>query len=86
MPRKNGIQCLEEIRSVNAFKNLPVIIYSTTANASQIETSFIKGASLYLQKPSHFEGIKKSIIKILSTGITPLFEQPSKANFFLSVK
>ena len=81
MPCKNGVECLEEIRAVKSFKNLPVIIYSTTANATQVDASYSKGASLYLQKPSNFESIKKSIAGILSKGIASFFEQPAKAQF-----
>lgn len=85
MPCKNGIECLDEIRAVKSYNYLPVIIYSTTINAAQVDACYSKGASLYLQKPSHFEGIKNSIARILSDGISVLFEQPAKSKFVLKL-
>ena len=81
MPCKNGLECLDEIRAVKSYNYLPVIIYSTTVNAAQVDASYLKGASLYLQKPSHFDGIKKSIARILSNSIAVLLEQPVKSKF-----
>lgn len=86
MPCKNGIECLEEIRSDDAFNDLPVIIYSTTINISQLNASFNKGASLYMQKPTNYEDIKKSISSILSDGLATLSAQRNKSTFLLKVK
>src|SRR5688572_22324718 len=37
MPRKGGIECLEEIRANDKLKNLTVAIYSTSASEQDIE-------------------------------------------------
>ncbi len=66
MPGLNGFECLDEIKNKDQFGNVPVIIYSTTANPEQVKKIYNKGATLYMQKPSSYEGIKKLMNKILS--------------------
>src|SRR6476661_3821787 len=65
MPGLNGFECLDEIKSKHQFGNIPVLIYSTTANPEQVKKTYNKGATLYMQKPSSFEGIKKLMDKVL---------------------
>src|SRR5687767_14226069 len=69
MPGLNGFECLEEIKNKDKFGNVPVIIYSTTANPEQVKKTYNKGATLYMQKPSSYEGIKKLMNKIITRDI-----------------
>lgn len=66
MPGLNGFECLEEIKNKHQLGAIPVIIYSTTANPEQVKKTYKKGATLYVQKPSSYEGIKILMNKILS--------------------
>lgn len=59
MPKKNGIQCLEEIRSSDLLKDLTIAIYSTSGAERDIEETFIKGANVYIKKPNDFATLKK---------------------------
>ena len=52
MPNMNGIDCLKFIRSKPRFKNLPIIIYTTTDFKPNIETCFEYGAKLFVVKPN----------------------------------
>ena len=61
MPRKNGIQCLEEIRKNEALKGLTVAIYSTSGAERDIEETFVKGANVYIKKPNDFATLKKVV-------------------------
>ena len=61
MPLKNGLECLEEIRTDAGFKNIPVIIYSTSADKKEIESCYQKGADCYVVKPFSFEAISKMV-------------------------
>jgi CheY-like chemotaxis protein len=65
MPRKNGIQCLEEIRKNKKWENLPVIIYSTSSYPPNIEETYTKGANLYFMKPNSFIKLSNSLKTIL---------------------
>jgi CheY-like chemotaxis protein len=69
MPGLNGFECLDEIKNRKNFGNVPVIIYSTTANPEQVKKTYNKGATLYMQKPSSYEGIKVLMSKILTVDL-----------------
>src|ERR1044072_5760822 len=51
MPRMNGSQTLESLKSSERFKHIPVIIYSTSLNAFEKDQCISKGAHSYLTKP-----------------------------------
>jgi|SRR5690606_15353192 len=65
MPIKNGMECLEEIRSTDQLRNLVVAIYSTSSSEKDIENTFIRGANIYINKPNSFNELKKVIKKII---------------------
>lgn len=65
MPIKNGMECLEEIRSTDRLQNLVVAIYSTSSSEKDIENTFIRGANIYINKPNSFNELKKVIKKII---------------------
>lgn len=54
MPGKNGKECLIEIRNNKKWKDIPVIIYSTSFNKKDISDTYQAGANLYLLKPTSF--------------------------------
>ena len=65
MPRKNGFECLTEIRNDSALANLPVIIFSTSNDKALVNWMYNAGANLYLCKPTEFEKLKSSIHKAI---------------------
>ena len=58
MPRKNGKECLAEIRGNSNWKDIPVIIYSTSLSQRDIDECFQLGATSYILKPNSFEELK----------------------------
>lgn len=67
MPIKNGMECLEEIKATEKLKDIIIAIYSTSSSEKDIEETFIKGANIYINKPSNFKALKKVIDKVLKT-------------------
>ncbi|MCJ7468303.1 MAG: response regulator [Maribacter sp.] len=65
MPKKNGMQCLKEIRKNKAFDQVSVAIYSTSSSESDIEQTFVNGANIYLNKPNNFRKLQQAVEKIL---------------------
>ncbi len=61
MPRKNGFECLAEIKQNEKLKNLPVVMFSTTNLQDKIHTLFESGADVYLRKPSDFPELVQAI-------------------------
>ena len=55
MPRKNGFECLSEIKQYQKLKNLPVVTLSTSGSNNDMRLLFRKGADVYIRKPSNFE-------------------------------
>src|SRR5688500_7807458 len=50
MPRKNGLECLSEIKQNEKLKRLPVIIYSTSMNENVADILYNNGAYYYVRK------------------------------------
>ncbi len=55
MPKKNGKECLKEIRSNTEFNHIPVIMFSTSSHKKDIEETFNNGADFYIIKSSFFD-------------------------------
>jgi CheY-like chemotaxis protein len=66
MPRKNGMECLMEIRQNERLKDIPVAIYSTSSSEEDIEETFVKGANVYIKKPSDFGALKKILEEVIT--------------------
>jgi CheY-like chemotaxis protein len=66
MPRKNGMDCLLEIKRSDNLKDIPVAIYSTSASEEDIEDTFVKGANVYIKKPSDFSTLKKILEEVIT--------------------
>ena len=54
MPILNGTQTLRKIKEDDRFREIPVVIYSTSVNSIEKEECFKLGALDYLVKPSSF--------------------------------
>jgi len=85
MPAKNGFECLEEIKNNEKLKNLPVIIFSTTAQEEAVNRVYKSGANFYIRKPDNFNQLKKALRKVLSIDWLKEVSQISKEQFIVSV-
>jgi CheY-like chemotaxis protein len=65
MPRKNGCECLIEIKQNERIKDLPVIILSTSFDEAVIRQVYDDGACYYLRKPGEFSDLKMILHKSL---------------------
>lgn len=71
MPKKNGFECLSEIKLSEQLKNLPVIMFSTSfprdVNYEQdmIKMLYKIGAADYIRKPANFDQLKEVILNSL---------------------
>lgn len=59
MPRKNGIECLSEIKQNEKLKRIPVVMFSTSNAWDTINMLFKSGAHVYIHKPSDFSQLKQ---------------------------
>ena len=65
MPRMNGKQFLAYIKNSGRFRDIPVIIYSTSSDERDRQETAQLGAIYFLQKPSRFDHLSKELKKIL---------------------
>ena len=84
MPRKNGHECLEEIKKSPQLQSLFVIIFSTTVDTLNIDKLYEAGANYYIQKPNSFTKLIRIIEQILNLSEEERRIQPLKENFILS--
>jgi CheY-like chemotaxis protein len=83
MPRKNGHECLSEIKNKEELKNLPIIIFSTSLDNDIVDLMYEKGATYYIRKPGDFSKLKKVIGNALATTSENNFKQPVREQFIL---
>jgi CheY-like chemotaxis protein len=69
MPIMGGIECLKIIKNHNDYKEVPIVIYSTTTNKQEIETVKKLGA-YFLSKPISFKNSIPPLQNIISKIIT----------------
>ena len=74
MPRKNGKECLIEIKANHRHASTPIIIYTTSLNPVDIEEAFTQGASFFVRKPNSFEELK-DVLGCLLSGTLPITEK-----------
>jgi len=85
MPKKNGYECLKEIRNNATFKNAPVVIFTTSMLEQDIDKVYSLGATHFVTKPTSFEKLKTIIAKIISMPWPQNLMQPEREKFVLSV-
>ena len=85
MPRKNGIECLKEIRKNDKLKDVVVAIYSTSSSEGDIEETFINGANVYIKKPNDFGVLKQTLDKVVRAA--HVYHEPpfNVANFLFRI-
>jgi CheY-like chemotaxis protein len=71
MPRKNGLQCLQEIRRHESLQHIPVVVLTTSINQTEIKKVYEYGANLYFRKPSDFSNLVALIEQVCSMDLTP---------------
>ena len=91
IPRKNGLECLSEIKHNNKLKELFVIMFTTSSEQSIVNRLYKSGAHYYIRKPAEFTQLKKLIHQALTiiteslqVGKAGNFEQPLKEKFVLT--
>jgi CheY-like chemotaxis protein len=61
MPRMNGNECLLEIKKIDRLKNVPVFMYSTSANPKNISQTKENGAAGYIVKPDNITELTETL-------------------------
>jgi CheY-like chemotaxis protein len=98
MHRKNGFECLEEIKGNPVLMNLPVIVFSTSFDQERVDMLYKSGAQYFMRKPPMFPQLMNAILQALTfirrdldiakqasdTEFAGVIVQPDKVNFVLN--
>ncbi len=84
MPLKNGMECLEQIKSDNKLKNIPVVIFSTSCQEEAMDLVYKKGADYYMCKPDNFQTLKSLLHTVFSLNTNALTTRPARKDFLIS--
>jgi two-component system response regulator len=66
MPRKNGKEVLNYIKSEDLLKHIPVVIYTTSTSSQDVTETYKLGANSFLSKPKQFKEVINAINLICS--------------------
>jgi CheY-like chemotaxis protein len=86
MPRKNGFECLIEIKNSSLLKSLPVIIFSTSFEQEVVNLLYKNGARYFIRKPAEFSQFKKIIHQSMNIITQNTGEKSTKENFVLTIQ
>jgi CheY-like chemotaxis protein len=84
MPRKNGFECLTEIKLNDELKALPVILYSTSSEQDVMDRLYQIGALHFIRKPFDFLEFKRVIHYSLTLIMQKTSLQRTENNFILT--
>jgi CheY-like chemotaxis protein len=59
LPGMNGFEILQYVRSKTAYKNVPVIMFTSSDDDGDIKKSYEYGANAYLIKPDSLQSLKE---------------------------
>jgi len=83
MPRKNGYECLAEIKSHTQFNTIPVIIFSTSFDQEKANQLYDNGAHYYICKPANFQDLQCAVHSAIQR-VQLNNERPLKQDFLIS--
>ncbi len=66
MPKKNGRECLTEIRRAARFDNLTIAVVSTETNPVEIRKLLNHGANFFIPKLQDFRAFKDQVISSIT--------------------
>jgi CheY-like chemotaxis protein len=64
LPRKDGRAVLEEIKTDDALKSIPVVVLTTSSSDVDIQRSYMLHANCYISKPVDMEGFLTVVQRI----------------------
>jgi len=76
MPKVNGFEVLQWIKSEETFKRTPVVMISSSQMQPDIDRAYELGASAYLVKPASAEDLQK-LFKVTGEFFVEYAEKPS---------
>ena len=64
MPKMDGREVLKKMKSNDAYRKIPVIVFSTTKNQLEVKRCYDLGANTYIVKPVSYDTLVETIREI----------------------
>ncbi len=64
MPKVNGLEVLEKMKNHDKTKDIPIIIYSSSTENSDIASAYAHGVNSYINKPDRYQEMKELFISL----------------------
>jgi len=64
LPEVDGFEILEQLKSKEETRTIPIIILTTTDNPREVERAYELGCNIYVTKPVVYESFAESIRKL----------------------
>ncbi len=64
MPGKDGREVLQEIKAINNFRHIPIVIFTTSSYDHDRKNCYLLGANCFVTKPSAYNKLVESIQSI----------------------
>lgn len=75
MPKKDGRECLREIKSDDDLRDIPIVVLSTSREEEDIARSYQLGVNSFISKPVTFTGLVNAL-KVMGQYWFELVELP----------
>src|SRR5688572_25042291 len=70
LPKTDGKEILKDIKSTDAFKAIPLIVFSTSSSKEDIQYAYSLGANKFITKPTTIAGWNETIEVIVHLATT----------------
>jgi CheY-like chemotaxis protein len=64
MPRVNGLEVLRRIKNDERFKNIPVVVFTSSKEEADVAQSYELGANAYVVKPVDFKEFRDTVKEV----------------------
>lgn len=64
MPQLNGVETLRQIKADDSFKNIPIIMLTTTDNPQEVQRCYDLGCNVYITKPVEYDRFSEAIQRL----------------------
>jgi len=85
MPRKNGFECLSEIKRNPKLNHFPIVIFTTSIEQEIVNQLYENGAQYFIRKPSEFSQFKRIIQHTIPLITQGNISQPAREKFVLTL-
>jgi CheY-like chemotaxis protein len=66
MPKMDGREVLKKIKSHDIFKKIPVVVFSTTKNQTEVKRCYDLGANTYIVKPVSYDTLVETMRQLFT--------------------